>query len=54
MHTTQSKHIDFDYAPSIESTDVVKIKSENQLFIDGKFVNSSNAKYFPTVKPANG
>lgn len=45
---------DFDYAPSIESTDIVKIQPKNKLFIGGKFIDSANAKYFKTINPATG
>lgn len=48
MHTT------FEYAASLESTDVVKIQSKNRLFIGGKFVAPSNNKYFPSHNPATG
>ena len=53
MHTTQNLKLDFDYAPSIESTDVVKIQKDNKLFIDGKFVAGSG-KSFATINPATG
>lgn len=45
---------DFDYAPSIESTDIVKINPKNKLFIGGKFVDSAEKKYFKTENPATG
>jgi aldehyde dehydrogenase (NAD+) len=45
---------DFDYAPSIESTDIVKINPKNKLFIGGKFVDPSDKKYFKTENPATG
>ncbi len=45
---------DFDYAPSIESTDIVKINPKNKLFIGGKFVDSADKKYFKTENPATG
>lgn len=44
----------FEYAPSIESTDVVKIQSQNKLFIGGKFVAPLSGKYFPSENPATG
>lgn len=44
----------FDYAPSIEGTDVVKIEAKNKLFIGGKFVSPSSNKYFATHNPATG
>lgn len=45
---------DFDYAPSIEATDIVKIQPKNKLFIGGKFIDSTAPKYFETVNPATG
>lgn len=44
----------FEYAPSLEATDIVKIEKQNQLFIGGKFVKPSGNKYFPTYNPATG
>jgi aldehyde dehydrogenase (NAD+) len=45
---------DFDYAPSIEATDIVTIKPKNKLFIGGKFVDSTSPKFFDSVNPATG
>ncbi len=42
----------FDYAPSIEATDIVKISPRNKLFINGKWIEPSSGKYFATVNPA--
>ncbi|MCC6277303.1 MAG: aldehyde dehydrogenase family protein [Oligoflexia bacterium] len=42
----------FDYEASVESTEVVKIKSQNELFIGGKFVKPQSGKYFKTLNPA--
>jgi aldehyde dehydrogenase (NAD+) len=44
----------FEYAPSIESTEVVKIQNKNKLFIGGRFVTPSSEKYFPSYNPATG
>lgn len=44
----------FEYAPAPEATDIVKIKSKNELFINGKFVAPSSHKYFETLNPATG
>jgi aldehyde dehydrogenase (NAD+) len=44
----------FDYAPSLEGTDNVKIQNKNKLFIGGKFTASSSNKFFPTINPATG
>lgn len=42
----------FEYAPSLEGTDIVKIKDRNHLFINGKFVSPQSGKYFETINPA--
>lgn len=65
MHTTQQNKTEkskaanemgpadnFEYAPSIEATDIVKISPKNNLFINGKFVEPSTGKYFNTINPA--
>ena len=52
--TEQSLGADFDYAPSIEATDIVKINPKNKLFIGGKFVDSTEKKFFKTENPATG
>lgn len=44
----------FEYDPAPESKDVVKIKEQNELFINGQFVAPSENKYFPTINPADG
>ena len=54
MQTTHHKPFHLEYAPSIESTDIVKIEAKNKLFIDGKFVEPTSKKYFATVNPATG
>lgn len=51
---TNTNKLEFDYAPSIESTKIVKIKSKNQLYINGKFVEPKSGKYFKTLNPATG
>lgn len=43
----------FEYAPAPESTAIVDIQSEYNLFIDGKFVTSKGGKRFETINPAN-
>lgn len=50
----QTLKTDFDYAPSLESTDVVTIKPQNKLFIGGDFVTSKGGSYFKTINPATG
>lgn len=44
----------FDYAPSLESTEIVKIEKENKLFIGGKFAKATRGKTFPSYNPATG
>ena len=44
----------FEYAPSLEATDVVNIQKQNKLFIGGKFVAPTSNKYFPSYNPATG
>jgi aldehyde dehydrogenase (NAD+) len=43
----------FEYAPAPESTAIVDIQSDYNLFIDGKFVPSKGGKRFATINPAN-
>jgi aldehyde dehydrogenase (NAD+) len=54
MQESKLKPFHLQYAPSIESTDIVKIEAKNKLFIDGKFVEPSNKKYFSSINPATG
>jgi aldehyde dehydrogenase (NAD+) len=42
----------WDYAPSIESTDHVRIASRYSLFIGGKFVEPKSGRWFETINPA--
>ena len=42
----------FEYAPALESTAVVDIKAQYNLFINGKFVAPKAGKYFDTINPA--
>lgn len=43
----------WDYAPSPEATELVKLEDQYQLFIGGKFVKPKSGKYFDTINPAN-
>ncbi|HVR38141.1 MAG TPA: aldehyde dehydrogenase family protein [Thermoanaerobaculia bacterium] len=43
----------WEYAPSIESTDHVKIAPRYNLFIGGKFVEPHSKRWFETINPAN-
>ena len=45
---------DFEYAPAPESTSVVEIADRYGLFIDGEFVDPSEAAYATTINPATG
>ena len=42
----------FEYSPAPESTKVVDIKSDYQLFIDGEFVEPQSNESIPTINPA--
>jgi aldehyde dehydrogenase (NAD+) len=44
--------LDWRYAPSRESTDIVHLKDRYGLFIGGKFTAPLSRKYFPTLNPA--
>ena len=46
--------MDWEYAPSMEGTDHIKLKKKYDLYIDGKFVKPSSGKYFATTNPATG
>ena len=43
----------WEYAPSLESTGHIDVKTSYDLFIDGKWVKPSSGKYFETINPAN-
>jgi aldehyde dehydrogenase (NAD+) len=53
-NTNPAKNFEFQYAPSLESTDVVKIPDRHELFIGGKFVKPHSGRYFPSINPATG
>ncbi|MBK8215995.1 MAG: aldehyde dehydrogenase family protein [Myxococcales bacterium] len=42
----------WEYAPSPEATDHVKLQSRYELFVGGKWVAPKSGKYFPTVSPS--
>ena len=42
----------WEYAPSLEATDHVKIASRYNLFIGGKFVEPHSKNWFPSINPA--
>lgn len=44
--------VDWQYSPSLESTDHIKIESRYNLFIGGEFVQPHSKKWFPTINPA--
>jgi aldehyde dehydrogenase (NAD+) len=43
----------WEYAPSLESTDHIRIASRFNLFIGGKFVEPHSKKWFETINPAD-
>ena len=46
-----SPPLDWKYAPSRESTDIVSLNKRYGLFIDGEFRAPLSRKYFPTINP---
>jgi len=44
--------LDWAYASSRESTDIVEVEDRYGLFLDGEFREPKSGKYFPTVNPA--
>ncbi|MBL0196747.1 MAG: aldehyde dehydrogenase family protein [Myxococcales bacterium] len=42
----------WEYAPSLESTDHVRLQSRYELFIGGKWVAPKSGRYFPTISPS--
>lgn len=50
---SKKENITWDYAPAPESTKIVQLKDQYDLYIDGKFVKPSSGKYFKTINPAN-
>jgi aldehyde dehydrogenase (NAD+) len=47
-----SSSLIWEYSPSLESTDHVKISERYNLFIGGKFVEPHSGKWFETLNPA--
>ncbi|MCB0415218.1 MAG: aldehyde dehydrogenase family protein, partial [Bdellovibrionales bacterium] len=46
------EYFKFTYAPSIESKEIVKIKPQYELFINGQFVAPQSKQYFDSLNPA--
>lgn len=51
---SRKKGFSFQYAASLESTDIVKISERQKLFINGEFVESTGEQFFSTLNPATG
>lgn len=49
--TTESA-FNWEYAPAPEAKDHIKLKSQYDLFINGKFVKPNSKKYFATHNPS--
>ncbi len=47
------KDITWDYAPAPEARDIVTIRREYGLFLDGEFVPPADGESFPTLNPAS-
>ena len=45
---------EFEYAPALESTSILNLQSDYNLFINGKYVPAKTGKRFPTINPATG
>ena len=45
-------NFNWDYAPAPEAKDHIKLKSQYDLFINGKFVKPNSKKYFATYSPS--
>jgi aldehyde dehydrogenase (NAD+) len=52
LPTTTHKPLLWEYARSVESTDIVNIDDKQGLFIGGEFKRPKSGKYFPSVNPA--
>ncbi len=50
--TTAPLPLKWEYASSVESTDILDLDAKYGLFINGKFVKPKSKKYFPTINPA--
>ncbi len=42
----------WEYAPSLESTDHVRLQGRYELFIGGRWVAPKSGRYFPTISPS--
>jgi aldehyde dehydrogenase (NAD+) len=47
-----SPSLEWSYAPSRESSEIVDLEARYGLFIGGKFRSPASKKYFPTINPA--
>lgn len=53
MTTKKESSIEmWDYAPSLEGTAHIQLKTKYDLYINGKWVKPSSGKYFETINPA--
>lgn len=53
MVAANSSETLWQYAPSPEAIDHIRIKPRYELFIDGQFVEPAAARYFATINPAD-
>ncbi|MGH9305116.1 MAG: aldehyde dehydrogenase family protein, partial [Acidimicrobiales bacterium] len=42
----------FEYSPAPESREIVSLRAENGLFVNGEFVESASGRTFATLNPA--
>ena len=47
--STENKN--WEYAPSLESTDHINLKKKYDLFINGKWLKPTSKEYFNTINP---
>ena len=45
---------EFEYAPALESTSILNLQSDYNLFINGTYVPAKTGKRFATINPATG
>ena len=45
---------EFEYAPALESTSILNLKNDYNLFINGTYVPAKTGKRFATINPATG
>lgn len=52
LPTTTHTPLLWEYASSVESTDIVHLDDRYGIYVDGEFRNPKSGKYFPAINPA--